>query len=53
MEEYKSKNTGKEAPQNQKVERKPDEVGGFYLSSHLKIFDPNTQKVIVQKRGDN
>lgn len=52
MEDNKSKDAGKGSPQNQKVNRKPDEIGGFYLSSHLKIFDPNTQKVIVQKRGD-
>ena len=30
-----------------------DETGGFYFSSHLKITDPNTKEVLVQKRGDN
>lgn len=34
-------------------ERKPNEVGGFSFASHLKIFDPNTNKILVQKRGDN
>lgn len=34
-------------------ERKPNEVSGFYFSSGVKIFDPNTQEVIVQKRGDD
>jgi len=53
MEDHKSKDTGKIIPQNQKVERKPNEIGGFDISTHLKIFDPNTKKVIVQKRGDN
>jgi hypothetical protein len=33
-------------------ERKPNEVGGFYFSSGLKIFDPISKEVIVQKRGD-
>ena len=33
-------------------EKKPNELGGVYLSSHLKIFDPNTKQVLVQKRGD-
>jgi hypothetical protein len=33
--------------------RKPNEVGGFYFSSGIKIFDPNTQEVLVQKRGDS
>jgi hypothetical protein len=36
-----------------KPESKPNEHGGFYFSSHLKIFDPNTKQVLVQKRGDN
>lgn len=33
--------------------RKPNEVGGVYFSSSIKIFDPNTKEVLVQKRGDN
>jgi hypothetical protein len=32
---------------------KPNEVGGFYFSSSIKIFDPNTKEVMVQQRGDN
>lgn len=35
------------------TDRKPQEVGGFYFSSFLKIFDPKTKHVILQKRGDN
>ena len=31
---------------------KPNEFGGVYFSSSIKIFDPNTQQVILQKRGD-
>lgn len=31
---------------------KPNEVGGFYFSSGIKIFDPETKEVLVQKRGD-
>lgn len=31
----------------------PDENSGFIFSSFLKITDPNTQEVLVQKRGDN
>jgi hypothetical protein len=33
--------------------RKPNEVGGFYFSSSIKIFDPDTKEVMVQQRGDN
>jgi hypothetical protein len=32
---------------------KPNEHGGFYFSSHVKITDPNTKEVLVQTRGDN
>jgi len=36
-----------------KVEgKKPDENIGYYFSSHLKIFDPETKKIFVQKRAD-
>jgi len=32
--------------------RKPNENAGFHFSSSVKIFDPNTQQVILHKRGD-
>ena len=40
-------------PEN-KVEatKKPNETGGVYFSSHVKIFDPNTNEVLVKMRGD-
>lgn len=47
-----------EKPQKQQIneehnqEKSPDEVSGFYFSSAIKIFDPNTDEVLVQKRGD-
>ena len=34
------------------VGSKPDEHGGFYFSSFLKITDPETKEVLVQTRGD-
>lgn len=34
-------------------ETKPNEHGGFYFSSFLKIFDPKTKEILVQKRGDS
>lgn len=33
--------------------KKPNESAGFYFSSSIKIFDPNSKEIIVQKRGDN
>ena len=31
--------------------KKPNESGSFSIESHIKIFDPNTQEVIVEKRA--
>ena len=39
--------------QDSKAEVQPNESGGFYFSSFLKITDPNTSEVLVQTRGDN
>ena len=47
MEEKSAKNDEK------LTEKKPNETGGFYFSSFLKITDPNTKQVLVQTRGDN
>lgn len=38
--------------QPQHAERKPNEVGGFYFSSSVKISDPNTKEILVQTRGE-
>jgi hypothetical protein len=32
---------------------KPDETGGFYFSTFIKITDPDTNEVLLQARGDN
>ena len=40
-------------PLKKETEKKPNELGGFYFSSSLKITDPNTKEILVQKRGDN
>lgn len=35
-------------------DQKPvNDLGGFYFSSAIKIFDPNSEEIIVQQRGDN
>ena len=43
------------SPEKQPVasSKKPDESGGFYISTHIKITDPNTKEILVQKRGDS
>lgn len=45
-----------ENAENQQKEEpgpKPNELGGVYFSSTIKIFDPETKEILVQKRGDN
>jgi hypothetical protein len=39
--------------QPEKLGPKPNEHGGFYFSSGIKITDPNTKEVLVHMRGDN
>lgn len=38
---------------NQKpnTEKKPNEVGSIQVSTHLKIYDPKTKEIIVEKRS--
>lgn len=50
MNENKSNNTDKK---DQTLDTKPNEVVGFYFSSSVKIFDPNSKEILVQKRGDD
>ena len=35
----------------QAQQQKPQEVGGFHVEGHIKIFEPETGKVIVDKRN--
>jgi hypothetical protein len=39
--------------QEKKEDKKPNEFGGFYFSSSIKIFDPETKEILVQRRGDD
>lgn len=42
--------TAKQPEQTQPV-RQPDETGGIYVQGHIKIFDPKTQEIFVDKRN--
>lgn len=37
----------------EKTDSKPQEHGGFAFSSAVKIFDPNTNEILVHQRGDD
>jgi len=44
MSENQSKNT-------QTPQARPNEVGGFHFEGHIKIFDPQTKEVFIDKRN--
>ena len=37
--------------QTQQVEKKPNETGGFHFEGHIKIHDPETKEVFIDKRN--
>lgn len=42
-----------EKVKNEQVQQKPNENSGILFSSHIKIFDPNSNEVLLQKRADD
>jgi hypothetical protein len=42
----------KEQEHVQDIENPLNDAGGFMFSSGIKIFDPNSQEILVQVRGD-
>ena len=40
-----------ENQQNQQQNTRPNEVGGFHFEGHIKIFDPETKEVYIDKRN--
>ena len=36
---------------NQQIEKRPNETGGFHFEGHIKIFDPETKEVFIDKRN--
>lgn len=48
-----NKNSENEQEQLKNPHEPVDEYSGFCFSSAIKIFDPETQEVLVNIRGDN
>jgi hypothetical protein len=50
-----NKKQGKEMEENTKETvqpaKKPDDIGGFHVEGHIKIFDPETKEVYIDKRN--
>ena len=40
-----------ENQQNTQKSARPNEVGGFHFEGHIKIFDPETKEVYIDKRN--
>jgi hypothetical protein len=38
-------------PSGSAVKRRPDESAAFSVEAHVKIFDPNTEEIYVEKRA--
>lgn len=44
-------NKVKETDMVEKTQNKPNETGGFHFEGHIKIFDPETKEVFIDKRN--
>jgi hypothetical protein len=49
MEQDKEQDT--EKMETQQPERKPDETGGIHVQGHIKIFDPESGEIFINKRN--
>jgi hypothetical protein len=47
----KEEHTMPETTNPQHVDKNPDEVGGFHLEGHLKIYDPKSGEIYINKRN--
>ena len=48
-----NKSNDTELNKNTPTKKDPDEFGGTYFSSVVKIYDPETEEILVHKRGDD
>lgn len=51
MNELESNQNSRENNMNQEENKKPDENFGFHVEGHIKIFDPQTNEVFIDKRN--
>lgn len=51
MNKVESKTMLEQPTQQQNSEKRPDEMGGFHVEGHIKIFDPETKEVLIDKRN--
>ena len=46
-----NKNIDQQTQTPKSQEKQPDERGGIYVESHIKIYDPETEEVYVNGRA--
>jgi hypothetical protein len=46
-----TEDTKNEKSQDEKMDKKPDEQGSFHVEGHIKIFDPVSGEVYINKRN--
>jgi len=51
MESNENKMSENQSKISQKSESRPNETGGFHFEGHIKIFDPQTKEVFIDKRN--
>jgi hypothetical protein len=51
MESNENKMSENQSKISQKSETRPNETGGFHFEGHIKIFDPQTKEVFIDKRN--
>jgi hypothetical protein len=51
MESNENKMPENQSKISQKSESRPNETGGFHFEGHIKIFDPQTKEVFIDKRN--
>ena len=51
MESNENKMSENQSKISQKSEGRPNETGGFHFEGHIKIFDPQTKEVFIDKRN--
>ena len=49
--EHKENNMAENIQTTQQTERRPDETMGWHFEGHIKIFDPETKEVFIDKRN--
>lgn len=51
MDEKETKMTDQNTNKNEDFDKKPNEISGFHVEGHIKIFDPENNEIFIDKRN--